>query len=158
MRTLIVYATKHGFTQNCVEALVRVLDEKADVFDLGSNRPDPSEYDTVIIGGSVYMGKIRKPVARFCAKNLNTLKEKKLGLFICGLAEGADIQKEIEASFPEELLAVAVAKESFGGGWDYDKLGFMERSVMKKVTGTEKNQTRVDKANIKRFAQQMNTV
>ncbi len=114
MSTLIAYATKYGFTKTCAELLAKKLDEKADICDLTGNRPDLTGYDTIILGGSIYAGKIRKPVTRFCTENLNTLKGKKLGLFICGMADGDDARKQFESSFPEELLAVAAAKESFG--------------------------------------------
>lgn len=75
--------------------------------DLSGNCPDPAKYDQVIVGGSVYAGKIRKPVTRFCSENIDTLKGKKLGLFICGMADGDGVRKQLESSFPKELLAAA---------------------------------------------------
>lgn len=101
------------------------------------------------------MFKIRKPAARFCTENLNTLKEKKLGLFICGMAEGDDARKQLESAFPKELLSAAVAKESFGGGYDFNKMTFLEKLIMKKITGSDKSQSRIKEDNITRFAEQM---
>ena len=155
MSTLIAYATKYGFTKNCAETLAGKLDEKADICDLSGNRPDLAKYDKVIIGGSVYAGKIRKPVARFCTENLNILKGKKLGLFICGMADGDDARKQLESSFPEELLAVVAAKDSFGGECNYEKMNFLERLIMKKITGSDKSQSRIEEDHITRFADQM---
>lgn len=90
MSTLIVYATKYGFTKTCAEILAKKLGENVDIYDLSSNLPDLMKYDKVIIGGSIYAGKIRKPVMRFCSDNLNTLKGKKLGFYICGMAKEED--------------------------------------------------------------------
>lgn len=156
MSTLIAYATKYGFTRTCAEMLAKKLDEKADICDLSSNRPDPAKYDKVIVGGSIYAFKIRKPVARFCAKYLDTLAGKKLGLFVCGMAEGKDAQKQFDTAFPKELLAIAIAKESFGGGYDFNKFAFLEKIIMKKITGSDKNQSRIEEDSITRFAEQMN--
>jgi menaquinone-dependent protoporphyrinogen oxidase len=155
MSTLIAYATKYGFTKTCAEILAKKLDGEIDICDLSNNRPDLSKYDKVIIGGSIYAGKIRKPAMQFCSENINTIKDKKLGLFICGMADGEDAQKQLESSFPKELLAVAVAKESFGGECNYDKMNFIERFIIKKITGSGQSQLRISEDHITRFAGHM---
>ena len=155
MNTLIAYATKYGFTKACAEMLAKKLDEKSDICDLSSSRPNLAQYDKVIIGGSVYIGRIRKPMARFCTENLNTLKGKKLGLFICGMADGDDARKQLESSFPTELLSAAAAKESFGGEYDFNKMNFLERFIIRKISGSDKNQSRIIEENMTRFADQM---
>lgn len=155
MSTLIAYATKYGFTKICAEMLAKKLDGKTDICDLSSDRPNLAQYDKVIIGGSIYAGRIRKSVARFCMENLNALKSKKLGLFICGMADGDDAQKQLESSFPRELMSSAVAKESFGGEYDFKKMNFLERFIIKRISGSGKNQYRIMKENITRFVDQM---
>ncbi|WP_277408385.1 flavodoxin domain-containing protein [Lacrimispora xylanisolvens] len=155
MSTLIVYATKYGFTKTCAEILAKKLEENVDIYDLNSNLPDLKKYDKVIIGGSIYAGKIRKPVMRFCTDNLNTLKEKKLGLFICGMAKEEDAQKQLESSFPQDLLAVCAAKGFFGGECNYEKMNFLEKFIMKKITGSKQSQSKVAEDNITRFAGMM---
>lgn len=155
MSTLIAYATKYGFTKACADMLAKKLDEKADICDLSSNRPNLAQYDKVIIGGSIYAGRIRKSTVRFCTENINTLKSKKLGLFICGMADGDGIRKQLESSFPRELLSAAVAKESFGGEYDLNKMNFLERFIIRKISGSDKNQSRIMEENMTRFADQM---
>lgn len=155
MSTLIAYATKYGFTKTCAEILAKKLGEKVDICDLNRNLPDLMKYDKVIIGGSVYAGKIRKPVMQFCSDNINILKGKKLGLFICGMAKEDDAQKQLDSSFPKELLAAAAAKGFFGGECNYDKMNFMEKFIMKKITGCKQSQSRIDENNITRFADLM---
>ncbi|HWP79172.1 MAG TPA: flavodoxin domain-containing protein [Candidatus Acidoferrum sp.] len=155
MKTLIAYASKYGFTKTCAVTLAHKLPGKVDLCDLDAAGPNLAEYDTVIVGGSVYAGQIRKPVKQFCAKNLEPLQKKRLGLFICGLAEGADAEKELETSFPKELLAAAAAKESFGGACDFGKMNFMEKAILKKITGSNESTSRIDEAHIARFAQRI---
>ena len=153
MSILIAYASKYGFTKKCADILAEALGEETYICDLDKNHPDLSQYDKIIIGGSVYIGKIRKPVTLFCNENLDILKEKKLGLFICGLAEGDDAKKQMEASFPPELLKAAVSKMSFGGGYEFKKINFLERMMIKKVTGSDKDQLRIEKESIDHFAE-----
>ncbi len=155
MSTLIVYATKYGFTKTCAEILAKKLGENVDIYDLNSNLPDLKKYDKVIIGGSIYAGKIRKPVMRFCTDNLNTLKGKKLGLFICGMAKEEDAQKQLDSSFPQDLLGVCAAKGFFGGECNYEKMNFLEKFIMKKITGSKQSQSKVAEDNITRFAGMM---
>ena len=155
MSTLIVYASKYGFTKTCAEILAKKLGENVDIYDLNSNFPDLMKYDKVIVGGSIYAGKIRKPVMRFCTDNVNTLKGKKLGLFICGMAKEDDAQKQLESSFPQELLAVCAAKGFFGGECNYEKMNFLEKFIMKKITGSKQSQSKIAEDNITRFAGMM---
>lgn len=155
MSTLIVYASKYGFTKTCAEILAKKLGENVDIYDLNSNLPDLMKYDKVIVGGSIYAGKIRKPVMRFCTDNLNTLKGKKLGLFICGMAKEDDAQKQLESTFPQELLAVCAAKGFFGGECNYEKMNFLEKFIMKKITGSKQSQSKIAEDNITRFAGMM---
>ncbi len=152
MSTLIAFASKYGFTKTCAEILGKKLEGKVDICDLRRNHPDLTKYDKVIIGGSIYAGKIRKPVMSFCSDNQNTLKDKKTGFFICGMAKEDDAQKQLESSFPKELLATAAAKGFFGGECNYDKMNFIEKFIMKKITGSEQSQSRIAEENITRFA------
>ena len=94
-------------------------------------------------------------MTRFCAENLHTLKNKKLGLFICGMAEGDNAQRQLEASFPKELLSAAVARESFGGGYDLHQMNFLESFIMRKISGSDENRSRIMEENMTRFAGQM---
>jgi len=157
MNTLIIYATKYGCTEKCAEILSGKLSGKVDLCNLKTKKvPDLSQYDKVIFGGSVYMGKIQKEVSEFCSRNLNVLKDKKVGLFICAMREGDTAETELNTSFPEELLAKATAKESFGGEFILKKMSFMDRLIVKKVSKIDKDTSNILEENINRFAQLMN--
>lgn len=166
MNTLIVYATKYGCTEKCAKILSEKLIRKVDLCNLkGGKSVELSQYDQLIIGGSIYMGKIRKEVSEFCTKNLSVLKEKKIGLFICGMQEGDQAETQLNQSFPEELLVNAVARESFGGEFRFNKMNFMERFIIKMVTkkdqsspavDTKKDISAISEENMNRFVELMN--
>ena len=156
-KTLIVYATKHGSAEDCAKELAEMMDSDTYVANLKREKSfDLASYDKIIIGGSIYAGRIQKEVSEFCTKNSEVLKTKKLGLFICGMSEGETAEKQIHSSFPQELLNAALAKESFGGKFDFSKMNFMEKMIVKKVAKVESSQTNISDSAIGRLAQIMN--
>lgn len=157
MDTLIVYASKHGCTEKCANLLKEKLDGKVYVVNLkDSNEIDLSKYDKVIIGGSIYVGKIQKEVSKFSSENLETLKGKQVGLFICGMQSEEAIEKGLNENFPKELLKTAKAKGYFGGEFVFDKLGFMEKQIVKKVAKVNSDKSNILNSNIFKFAEIMN--
>jgi len=56
---------------------------EADIINLKEiKNPDISKYDTVILGASIYMGKIQKRMRKFIEENMNELLKKNIALFI----------------------------------------------------------------------------
>ena len=77
MKTLIAYSGKYGCTEKCAAALAEKLSGETCLLNLKKDKnPNLSGYDSVVVGGSVYIGKINKEVKSFCIKNLSRLKEK----------------------------------------------------------------------------------
>lgn len=152
-KVLIAYATKHGCTEECAKALSGKITAETDLWDLREKKQiDLDAYGKVIIGGSIYAGRIMKEVRDFCAKNESVLKGKKLGLFICGTSEGDTAAKQVEASFPEVLLKAALVKESFGGKIVLNKMNFMEKKIIKVVAKVESDMSNISENRIDRFA------
>lgn len=117
---------------------------------------DPSNYDVVIIGGSVYMGQIRKEVKNFCAQYLTLLKTKKIGLFTCCMSEGEKAEKQLNDIFPKELLDIACAKECFGGEFNFNKMNFFEKFIIKKISKVDKDVSNILQENINKFSVAIN--
>ncbi|PKM85684.1 MAG: flavodoxin [Firmicutes bacterium HGW-Firmicutes-11] len=157
MKTLIVYASKYGCTETCVKQLAGQMTGDTDLLSLKEKKDgiDLQDYDAVIIGGSVYVGKIQKEVPEFCTRHLETLLQKRIGLFICGMQEEAVLQQELQQSFPEELLSVAIAKDHFGGAFNLEKMNLMERVIVKKVSKVTTNVTSIAEDRIAAFAAAM---
>lgn len=140
MKTLIIYATKYGFTGECVEKLKAKLDgESTAVNVLTGTVPELSGVDNVVIGGSVYMGQINKKLKEFIAQNLNTLLQKRVALFVCcGMPD--NLEATLNNAFPEELRKKAIAVECFGGVLDTGKMKMADKmitSMIKKATAKE---------------------
>ena len=74
--------------KKCAELLEENLKGEVDIVDIRKDITlDLNNYDKVVIGGSIYMGKIQKEIEEVCESYCDNLKEKKLGLFICCMNE-----------------------------------------------------------------------
>jgi menaquinone-dependent protoporphyrinogen oxidase len=157
MSTLIVYVTSHGCTEKAAQMLAEQLKDEVNLVNLKkSSRPDLSAFDTIIIGGSIHAGRIQGRVKRFCQDHLDTLKQKRLGLFLCCMEEGDTAQKQFDEAFPAELRTHAAAAGLFGGEFDFDKMNFIQRAIIKKIAGTSENVSKIKKDNIHQFAATLN--
>ena len=128
---LVVYASKHGSTQEVAEAIARRLGESGLEVELrcAADVADLTAYDGVVLGGALYFGRLHQDAARFLAKHRLELAERPPAIFALGpktadaqgLAESrAQLDKAL-AKVPEvEPRSVAV----FGGVVDPAKLRF----------------------------------
>jgi menaquinone-dependent protoporphyrinogen oxidase len=154
MKTLILYATKHGAAREIAARIAKRMDGAA-VHDLGrGNAPEITGYDCVIIGGSVYAGAVRKDVKEFIAANTDALRQKRLGLFLSGMRTTAE-KETFEANFPPALLNAAKAVCFPGGIFDPNKAGFLERMVAKAVMKATAYTSTIDDKKIERFVREM---
>lgn len=152
MRTLIVFASKYGCAEKCARLVSEELKDEVDLVNLKEeNKIELSKYDTIIIGGSIYMGKIQKSVTNFCTGNLEEIKKKRLGLYICAMSEGEAASTALTSSFPQQLMEVARAKQHLGGEFRLDRMGFFEKLIVKKVSKVTENKSNILTQNIHEF-------
>jgi menaquinone-dependent protoporphyrinogen oxidase len=151
MSTLIAYATNYG----CTEKIVRTMAEslpKAQIVNLKKDSiPDLAAFDTVLLGGSIRAGRIQKSVTNFCQERQVDLLKKKLGLFLVCMEEGEKAQTQYQDAFPEELRKHASAQGFLGGEFDFSKMNFIEKAVIKKIAHIDKSVSRINDKAIKDF-------
>ena len=140
MKTLIIYATTYGFTEECIKDLEKNIKSDVNMINIMKDQSvDLNTYDTILIGGSIYMGHIQSQLKTFCEQNLSQLKAKKIGLFLCcGFADNFD--QQLQSNFPVELIEIAFAKQCFGGELRIDKMNFAHKLItkmMKKMTAKD---------------------
>ncbi|MDF2674454.1 MAG: flavodoxin [Clostridiales bacterium] len=134
MNTLVIYASKHGTAKKCASEVSQRLTGKVDLCNIKSGKlPELSQYERVIIGGSIYVGKIQKDISDFCLNNLGLLKQKKLGLYLC-CSNKKEFDTELKNAFPQELISTAAAVENFGGEFNFKEMNFLERAAIKMVS------------------------
>ncbi len=144
MKVLIAYGTKYGCTEKCAKLLAEKTSGEVRLCNLKETKKiQLSQYDKIIIGGSMYGGRIQKEVKEFCTQNLELLSKKQLGLFVCGMLM-KKAQEQLNASFPTELLEKAVAKDFFGGEFKFKDMNAMERFIVKMVAKSDKDLPNID--------------
>ena len=151
--TVIVYMSRHGTTEK-VAGMIKdsIKNEPVTIINLEKHRnPDVSKCDLILIGGSFHVGKIQKEVRKFCVKNEKLLLTKNIGLFVCGMFTGDELQKEFNNAFSEKLRNHAKAIGFMGYELYFEKMDPVTRKLMKKMNGVTQNVYKINYENIKRF-------
>lgn len=155
MSTLIVYMTHHGTTRKVVERLAEGFGpDRTTVVNLErNNSPDLTDFQSIIIGGSIHMGQIQSGVKRFCEVNKDQLLIKQLGLFMCFMNRELG-QEEFANAYPEELRNHAKAHGLFGGELLFEKMNFIEKFIVKMVSQESGSRSELDYNAMDKFIQE----
>lgn len=159
MKSIIIYSTKYGCTEKAAKILKSKLEGEVELRNIMKESISAlDEYDNVILGGSIYIGKIQKKLTEYMEKNLQVLLKKRVGLFICAGETNEELAaKELEGAFPAELYKHALSREDFGFEINYEKLNFFEKFIMKKVKGVKENYFELKEETIEKFAKDLST-
>jgi len=151
MKTAIIYATRSGTAEKCSAKISEMLSGESTVVNIKKvSSPDLSGYDSVIVGASIRIGKVQKEISEFVQKNLETLKAKRLGVFLCMGAGEENFNEYLSQNFPKEFLDKCKAKGFFGGEFNLERLGFLSK-MMLKAASKGKPQPHIIPGNIDRF-------
>lgn len=120
--------------------------------------PKLKEFNRVIIGGSIHAGQIQKKVKDFCNKNLDELQNKELGLFICCMEEGEKAKTQFLVAFPKVLHQNAKATACFGGEFDFEKMNYFQKLIIKRVAKIDHSTSKVDHDAIRNFSKKIDKV
>ena len=157
MKILIIYASRHGSTEKAVNSLEEKITHQTVIVNLKKEPvPDMDSFDAVIIGGSIHAGQLQKKVKKYCTDNIDKLLKKDLGLFICHMEEGDKAKKELADVYPEELLKHAKVTGLFGGEFNFEKMNFLERMIIKKISGLKESVSKINYETIQQFANRFN--
>lgn len=156
MNFLIIYMSHHGTTRKVVDELKeRLGSENTTLVNLEKDPvPDLDRFETIIIGGSIHVGQIQKPIKRFCDDHKQELLKHHLGLFLCFMNKEQGKQ-EFESAYLKELREHSSANGLFGGELLFDKMNFMEKIITRKVSGVKESVSALDEDAIQSFAKTM---
>jgi menaquinone-dependent protoporphyrinogen oxidase len=139
MKTLIAYSTTLGCTEQCASKLKDDIGEDVEMVRISSRRRyNLEKYDTIIVGGSIHEGMIQRSVYKFCESNLDVLRKKQVGLFVCCMDSDANEQELIKRAFPDSLLEHALASGFFGGELNIKKMNLLQKIMTRKAARLQK--------------------
>lgn len=133
------FGTVEGQTARIAEYIAYVIREHgheartADLQTAGDALPD--EYDAVIVGASVHMGKHEGVVTDFVRANKAALERLPSALFSVSLAVVGDEERaeSYVEKFEEETGWRPAHVGLFGGALLYSEYGFLKRHMMKRI-------------------------
>ncbi len=157
MKVLIAYASRYGTTEKCSRLLSDILVEKGNEVTLINLKTDisadPGGYDLIVIGGSFVAFRMNAFVKKYIKRNMDTLQNKKIAIFMCGADE--DWENEIKKGFPEEILNKAMTMGYFGFEMNWGKMNPFVRNMMQKAYKSTEVISRINVENINKFADEV---
>jgi len=168
MRILVPYATSEGQTESIAQYIAEVIrahGHEAEAVDLtSSNDPLPGDWDGVVVGSSIHMGKHDKALGPYVERNLAGLQAVPSAFFSVSLAahgdeleaEGYVAEFEKKTGWQPDLVAL------FAGALLYTHYGFVKRHVMKQIarhkpgnldTDTSRDYVYTEWDGVRRFAE-----
>lgn len=151
-RVLVAYETSKGSTAEVAETIaaeIRAAGWDAEAVDI-KDLPQPEDYSHVIVGGPIYLGRI-KGVRAFVDGHDDALRERLIGAFVVGMSfavpdeeKQASGRKALDEAIaplaPAHLgyfagkIAVKMVKSPVGDFRDWDAVRNWTREVIKAVT------------------------
>ena len=138
MKTLIIFGSKTGGTAKIVKIIQKKIGtENCDITDLEDNsKPSLEKYNILVLGGPIYAGKLLASVQKYISENSSMLLTKPLAIFTCGMNE-PHYTSQLETAFPENLKKHSFYRGTLGGEYDFEKLNWFERFMVKSISGVK---------------------
>ncbi|MBQ8356754.1 MAG: hypothetical protein IJX39_02980 [Clostridia bacterium] len=129
MKILIAYATKSGTSEAAAKLLAEALpNHTVTLADLGETTPVPGDFDYIVLGGSVRMGKAHKALRRYLSVHGAEICDLPHTLFLCcGIPD--QFENYLESTYSAELLKSAEEAVYFGGELDVSKQHGLDKLI-----------------------------
>ena len=148
-KALIVYGTRYGTTANTSDVIADTLRQvgfEVKIVDAKKDKVQSiSEFDLILVGSGIQMGKWTSEPEDFIKKHQKELSTKKLALFVsCGganpLSEGEQKDKELNNAKTKyleekatELKVNPIALGFFGGCYDFNKMSWFFKKTLSSI-------------------------
>ncbi|QLY40514.1 hypothetical protein HF295_06475 [Hujiaoplasma nucleasis] len=139
-KILLVYASKKGMTETLAELIKEDLGQ-IDLVNINEKQADPKLYDKIIIGSPIYIGKIHKKIKAWIQQNQDSLLSKTTAVYLCGMNFNEEKQV-IENNFTKSEINHLFIKY-LGGAYRFDRLNFLEKFMIKKITGESQSRQEI---------------
>lgn len=125
----VIYKSKYGTTKKYAGWIALRLD--ADLYELSDVRSkDLDNYDTIIYGGPLYVGKIKG--INFIIDNYEKISNKNIIVFTIGMESDNEKSRDsiIKGNF-EENISQNIKLYHFKGAFNYQELNFIDKILMR---------------------------
>jgi len=136
MKSIILYESKTDTTKKCAQIL-KEENPDAKIERLSNFVDYIDEYESIVLLTPIYMGQINKKIKKFILKNHAKLLAKKLTILICSM-NTQEYDNTVTNNFDEAIRNHASIIHA-GGAYNFDKLNFLYKFIIKKMTGITKD-------------------
>jgi menaquinone-dependent protoporphyrinogen oxidase len=145
VKALVVYGTRYGATADTSRIIADSLCKKGFEVKVANAKKDKiqsiSDFELVIVGSGIRMGKWTKEPEKFLEKFQKELSKKKAALFVCCGStnpldedDKAKVKAEAKSKYLEDKAAKyninPIALGFFGGIYDFNKMSWFLRKTM----------------------------
>ena len=133
MKIAIVYSTVGGTTRECAALLAKELkNQDVELFEIGKNEPELGDYDVVVVGFPIKMGKAEKSAGKYIKNNAIELEKGKTAYYICcGFVDC--FEDYAEKTIPVSLRESAIDVTCLGGSLDPQRFKGINKLIVKSV-------------------------
>lgn len=158
MKIAIIYSTSSSTTKRAAEMLKGKLDCHTQLIPVQkAKNACLLKYDFIILGTSISKGRVQGEMKRFISRNMKTLKERPVGLFI---NSPEDNESNFDKAFSRELVESSLLVSDFGDEINPDEGGFLEKRGKSSLVSKYKKEGRkipvLDMNEIDSFAGKIN--
>ncbi|HPE58074.1 MAG TPA: flavodoxin domain-containing protein [Bacteroidales bacterium] len=140
-RIAVIYASKYGSTKEIAEIIAGELNLKDYQVTLYAAHPgiNLNNFDVVILGSALYMGKWRSDAVMLLKENMDILSKKAVWLFVSGPTGDGDAEMLSEGKIVPDNIKPIINRISpkglavFHGNLDMKELNIVERILVKMV-------------------------
>jgi len=154
MKTGIIYDSQHGTCEKLATELAKGTEQTVIIKLHKKAKIDLTEFDQIIVGGSIHAGNIQQTVKAFCENHTHELLTKPLGLFLCGMHD-KEKDNQFQTAFSEVLRSHAKAKYWFGGEFLIDKMNFFERMIVKRIAKVKETTSKINYSAVDQMKNEM---
>ena len=153
-----MYESRYGTAKKAAGYIASKLGSAAEMMTSGkAAKKDPGDFDNIIIGGSIMMGKIQKKISDYIDANMDTLLKKRIALFLAAAnTEKEGLEKEINDAFPKRLRDVSLYTAHAGYAYVFEKMNFIFKAIIKKMANTDKSVENINYEELDRIVQIIN--
>lgn len=137
MKTLIIYASTYGYTEEMVNKMVVESNHNFDTINILKNKNiDLSKYENIVIGSCIYVGQINKELKKFMMTYHDALIQKNIGLFLACAFED-QFNTHLTNNFSQDIIDHSKIQVNLGGKLQKEKLNFAHKILVNMIEKTE---------------------
>ncbi len=159
MKIAIFYTTTHGTAEKVAMYISQQIPAaEVQMISLSNQKKlSFSEFDVIVIGGSVHAGNYSGRLRQFLNKNITELLHTPLAIYTCCMHE-AEYEKQFQNGIPELLRDHSFASINAGGEFLFEKMNLIQKMLVRKITGLNHSVSKIRYEEIDALVSKIKTI